>query len=328
MWRGNYACIIQLVMVRGQFDYLLFIICMNDRILSLQLFVRVARTGSFSVVARETGISQPSVSRIVHALEKRVGVALLTRTTRTVALTEAGMDYLERAESILVALEEADHAARGTGELRGTLRVAMSSSLAVRIVLPRLARFTYLHPALHMEFVLTDERQDLVADSMDVAVRIGPLANSALAVARKIGVVQRGLVASPDYLKQAGIPREPSDLSSHSFIVRPASRGPEAWTFHKNGHAIAIRVEARFIIGSNEGVIAAAIAGLGIVSSGLLGFRDELKRGKLVRVLPEWQMSSADINVIMPTGRAAKPSARAFADFMRSEFRDIFDGPV
>src|SRR5882757_5867721 len=159
---------------------------MNDRFLALQLFVRVARAGSFSVVARETGYSQPSVSRIVSELEKQVGVSLLTRTTRAVTLTEAGSEYLARAQSILAELEEADHAARGTGELRGILRVAMSSSMAARTVLPRLARFTTPHPALRVEFVLTDERQDLVTDAIDIAVRIGPLADSTGAVARKI----------------------------------------------------------------------------------------------------------------------------------------------
>src|ERR1700749_3100400 len=109
---------------------------MNDRFFSLQLFARVARVGSFSIAGREIGISQPTASRIVAALEQKVGVALLTRTTRAVTLTEAGTDYLARVDAILTALEEADHAARGTGELRGILRVAVSTSFAVRGILP------------------------------------------------------------------------------------------------------------------------------------------------------------------------------------------------
>src|ERR1700749_2982292 len=137
---------------------------MNDRFFSLQLFIRVARAASFSVAGREMGISQPTASRIVAALEKKVGAALLTRTTRGVTLTEAGSDYLIRAEAILAALDEADHAARGTGELRGVLRVAMSTSTAVRCVLPRLPLFANRYPALRIEFVLNDERQDLVGD--------------------------------------------------------------------------------------------------------------------------------------------------------------------
>src|ERR1700744_3147441 len=124
---------------------------MNDRFTSMQLFVRVARSGSFSTAAHEMGMTQPTASRIVVALEKQVGGALRTRSTRAVTLTEAGADYLARAEAILAALDEADHAARGTGELRGTLRIALSTSFAVRSVLPRLKPFSQQHPRLRME---------------------------------------------------------------------------------------------------------------------------------------------------------------------------------
>ena len=172
---------------------------MNDRFLSLQLFIRVARTGSFSIAGREMGVSQPTASRIVAALEKKVGAALFTRTTRAVTLTEAGSDYLVRAEAILAALDEADHAARGTGELRGVLRVAVSTSFAVRSVLPCLSPFAEMYPLLRIEFILNDEKQDLVGEAVDVALRIGALADSS-AVAKKIGVVHRVLAASPAYL--------------------------------------------------------------------------------------------------------------------------------
>src|ERR1700744_6544182 len=181
---------------------------MNDRFVSLQLFTRVARLGRFSTAGREMDLSQLTASRMIAALEKQVGVALFTRTTRAVTLTEAGMEYLIRAEAILAALDEADHAARGTGELRGVLRVAMSTSTAVRCVLPRLPLFADRHPALRVEFVLNDERQDLVGDGIDVALRIGALADSS-AVPRRIGTVGRILAASPSYLAAAGAPRTP-----------------------------------------------------------------------------------------------------------------------
>jgi len=176
---------------------------MNDRFLSLQLFARVARVGSFSIAGLEMGLSQPTASRIVAALEKKVGVALFTRTTRAVTLTEAGADYLGRVEAILAALEEADHAARGTGELRGVLRIALSTSFAVRSVLPCLSVFAEQHPKLRMEFILNDEKQDLIGDAIDVALRIGALGDSSSAVAKKIGVNHRVLAASPAYLARA-----------------------------------------------------------------------------------------------------------------------------
>jgi DNA-binding transcriptional LysR family regulator len=293
---------------------------MNDRFLSLQLFARVARAGSFSVAGREMGISQPTASRIVAALEKQVGAALLVRSTRAVTLTEAGIDYLARVDAILAALEEADHAARGTGELRGLLRIAASTSFAVRAVLPCLPHFTERHPKLRVEFVLNDDKQDLIGDSIDVALRIGALADSSV-VAQKVGVVHRVVAASPDYLAKAGTPRTPSELAQHSIIVGPAGRGIEAWAFKKNGKATSVRVEGRFVLNGGEGATAAAVAGLGILSAGALGMLKELQSGQLVRVLPDWEMGVADINVVLPAGRAAKPSARAFTEFFKAHLK-------
>jgi DNA-binding transcriptional LysR family regulator len=294
---------------------------MNDRFFSLQLFVRVARVASFSVAGREMGISQPTASRIIAALEKKVGAALLTRTTRGVTLTEAGSDYLVRAEAILAALDEADHAARGTGELRGILRIALSTSFAVRSVIPRIRKFSDAHPHLKIEFILNDEMQDLIGESVDVALRVGTLGDTS-AVARKIGVVHRVLAASPDYLKRAGTPKIPSDLSNHTIIVGPAGRAMGGWAFKKHGESISVRVDGRFILNGTEGATAAAVAGLGIASSGLLGMLREIESGKLVRVLSDWQMGSADVHAVVPAGRTAKPSARAFVDFIAAELRE------
>jgi DNA-binding transcriptional LysR family regulator len=291
---------------------------MNDRFFALQLFVRVARLGSFSMAGREMDMSQPTASRIIAALERTVGAALFTRTTRAVTLTEAGLDYLDRAEAILAALEEADHSARGTGELRGVLRVALSTSFAVRTVLPSLPAFTDAHPNLRVEFTLNDAKQDLVGDAVDVALRIGTLVDST-AVARRIGVVHRVLAASPDYLARFGTPRTPSELPNHTVIVGPAGRGSEGWQFKKDGQTTSVRVEGRFILNGAEGATAAAVAGLGIISTGALSVLGELEQGRLLRLLPDWEMGSADINVVLPAGRAAKPSARAFADFMAAE---------
>jgi DNA-binding transcriptional LysR family regulator len=294
----------------------------NDRFVSSQLFARVARSGSFSVAGREMGVSQPSASRIVAALEKQIGVALLIRTTRAVTLTEAGSDYLSRIESILTALEEADHAARGTGELRGILRVAPSSGFAIRGVLPRLARFTDQHPRLRVEFALNDDRQDLVGESIDVALRIGVL-NDSTAITRKIGTVHRVVVAAPAYLARSGAPSVPDDLANRAIIVGPAGRVMEGWAFRRDRKTSSVRVEGRFILNGTDAAVAAAVAGLGILSTGDLSVKSDLETGRLVRVLTDWEMGSADINVVLPAGRAAKPSARAFSDFMAAEFREL-----
>lgn len=295
---------------------------MSDRFSTLRLFARVARTGSFSAAGRELGLSQPSVSRIIAALEQEVGVALLTRSTRAVTLTEAGNDYLARIEPILTALEEADHAVRGTGELRGLLRISTVTSFAVREIIPRLPRFTARHPKLRIEFVLNDQRQDLVSDGIDVALRFGALTDSSL-TARRICVSRRLMAASPGYLAVAGTPKLPEDLAAHPMILGPAGSVQDGWTFVKDGKTTTIRVEGQLIINSAEGTTAAALAGLGIVSTGYMACRAELASGALVEILPDWRMATAGVHALTPSGRTAKPSARAFTDFLIAEMRDI-----
>jgi DNA-binding transcriptional LysR family regulator len=288
---------------------------MSDRLLSLRVFARVARLGSFSRAGRELGLSQPSVSRIAAALEREVGAALMTRTTRAVTLTEAGSDYLARIEPLLAALEEADHAARGTGELRGTLRVGLSSSFAVREVIPRLPPFMARHPALRIDLMVDDQHQNLVVEGVDVALRFGTLADST-ATARLLDASPRLLAASPDYLRRAGIPRMPADLAAHSVIVGPTGGAPGVWSFERQGRRVSVRIDGRLTISSNEGAVAAAIAGLGIVSTVLWGCRADFESGALVQVLVDWNTEAVELHAVFPAGRAAKPAARAFAEHL------------
>jgi DNA-binding transcriptional LysR family regulator len=259
---------------------------MSDRFLALKTFVRVARLGSFSRAARELGLSQPSASRIVSTLEREVGAALMVRTTRAVTLTEAGMDYLARVEPLLAALEDADHAARGTDELRGTLRVGLSSSFAVREVIPRLPSFMARHPVLHVDLAVDDQHQNLVMEGVDVALRFGTLTDSN-ATARLLDASPRLLLASPDYLRRAGTPRKPADLATHSVIVGPTGSAPSVWPFEQQGRKATVRIDGRLTVSSNEGAVAAAIAGLGIVSTVVWGCRTDLENGNLVHVLAD-----------------------------------------
>jgi DNA-binding transcriptional LysR family regulator len=288
---------------------------MNDRLFALRLFMRVARVGSFSAAGRELGLSQPSASRILAELEREIGVALLTRTTRAVALTEAGADYLARIEPVLAALEEADHAARGTGELRGTLRIGLSSSFGVRELIPRLPPFLKLHPALSMDLRMNDQRQELVQDGVDVAFRFGALTNSS-ALARRLASPPRLLVASPAYLARAGMPRTPTDLAGHSVIIGPTGAGLNAWSFWRGKRKVSVRVEGRHRISASEGATAAAVAGLGIISTTLWGCRAELASGALVQILADWPMAPVEFHAVFPAGRAAKPAARALAEYL------------
>jgi DNA-binding transcriptional LysR family regulator len=283
---------------------------MSDRLFALRLFARVARKESFSAAGRELNIPQSTVSRTIATLEREIGVALFVRTTRAVKLTDAGSDFLARIESVLAELDEAEHTARGTGELRGILRIGLATTFAVREVIARLADFMNRHPALRINL----RREDLVAEGVDVALRFGPLSDSTATV-RRILTWPRVLAASRAYLDKAGVPLTPTDLAQHAIILGPASLGGH-WSFRKGDTATSFQVESRLTITASLGAIAAAVQGLGILMIPLGVCRRELKRGELVWVLPEWDAGTVELNAVYASGRAAKPSARAFVDYL------------
>src|SRR5215469_2214059 len=224
---------------------------MSDRLFALRLFARVARKGSFSAAGRELNIPQSTASRTIATLEREIGVALFVRTTRAVTLTDAGVDYLARIESVLAELDEAEYAARGTGELHGVLRIGLATNFAVREVIPRLSVFMSRHPALRIDLMMGDQRQDLVTEGVDVALRYGPLSDSTATV-RRVLEWPRVLVASPAYLGKAGTPVSPTDLPRHAIILGPASlRGH--WSFRKDGAATTLQVEGKLTIGASLG---------------------------------------------------------------------------
>src|SRR6266481_1718246 len=202
-------------------------------IFSLKLYTRVARLGSFSAAARECGLSQSQVSRIIAELETDLGVRLLSRTTRAVALTEAGAEFLARVEPILAALDEAEHSVREGGDLRGLLRMSMPTSFGIRDAIPRLATFAARHPNLHLQLLLEDRRRDLVRDAVDVAIRFGRLVEST-ATMKLIATIPRVAVASPDYLARHGVPATPNDLVQHrtsaAALLRYRRRGRSSGT--------------------------------------------------------------------------------------------------
>lgn len=294
---------------------------MSDSVSSLRLFCRVARTESFTNAGKELGYSQPSVSRIISKLERDLGAALFVRSTHAVKLTEAGVDYLDRIEPILAALEEANHMARGDGTLKGRLRVGCSTSFAVREIIPRIPEFVSAHPELKVDFVLTDVMQDLIDQAIDVAIRFGDLADSTL-VARKIGETPRMAIASPAYLEKAGTPKTPADLANHKVILGPSGMGATGWTFTKNGKTTSVRVENQITVTVNEAATAAAKSGLGVVTTSYWGCKDEIESGKLIHLFPEWEIGYVEVHAVLAGGRNAKPSARAFTDYLVRSFRD------
>src|SRR6201996_6216499 len=207
---------------------------MSDRWQELSVFVRAAESGSFSRAARELMLSQPSVSRIIGELETRLGVKLLLRTTRRITVTDAGALFLTRAREILAEIEDAEDAARGIDSRRGTIRMAMPILYGTLQIIPRLPKFLAMHPLLRVELSVVDERQDLVAEGADVAIRLGELDDSAFG-ARRLETMPRLLAASPAYLEARGTQKSPADLAAHDCIFGPGNYGRESWSFTRNG---------------------------------------------------------------------------------------------
>lgn len=244
------------------------------------------------------------------------------RSTRAVQPTEAGADYLARIEPILDALDEAAQAAPGTGELRGVLRVGTVSGFAIRELVPRLPSFMQHHPAMRIEFLMGDQRQDLVGDNVDIAIRFGPLEDST-ATAKFLGWNPKLLLASPAYLERAGSPASPADLENHAIVMGPAGRARDAWRFTRNGEELTPNIDSRLAFTVSDAAIAAARQGLGIVSAVGWSCRSEMAAGDLVGVLSDWELAPTAAHALFPAGRAAKLSARVFADFLAEVCKDL-----
>jgi DNA-binding transcriptional LysR family regulator len=292
---------------------------MNDRLLALKLFVRLARTGSFSQAGKDLKLSQPSASRLIAAFEREVGAKLFVRSTRAVALTEAGADYLARIEPALAEIEEAGQALRGKGALRGNLRIGVPASAAIREVIPRLPGFLAKHPELRIDLAVDDGRQDLIREGIDVAIRFGKLEDSSATTVR-IGTNPLLVAASPSYLKRAGLPATPNDLPKFSMMIGLPGTD-NTCSFEKNGRVVSVKADAPLSANIREAAVAGAVAGIGIVACSLWGCRAELKSKALVQILKDWDMGAAAVHAVYPSGSGVKTAARSFVDFFQKDLK-------
>ncbi|WP_082012728.1 LysR family transcriptional regulator [Belnapia sp. F-4-1] len=283
----------------------------------MAVFVRVAESGSFSLAARELKLSQPSVSRIVGTLEARLDTTLLLRTTRSISLTEAGTLYLERARYLLAEIEEAEQATRGVDSLHGVIRLAMPVLYGTRAVIPALATFLARHPDLRVEMIMSDARQNLITDGVDLAIRlgVGSLDDSTFG-ARRLGVVERLVVAAPAYLSVRGMPANPADLAQHDCIVQHGLFGRESWRFSHNQTVTSVDVSAKLWINSALGVLGAAVAGLGIALATRVMAGEELRTGQLTQVLKPHRLDPAEVYAVFPAGPRPSAKVRAIVDHL------------
>jgi DNA-binding transcriptional LysR family regulator len=288
---------------------------MSDRLQQLAIFVRTVETGSFSKVAREFGLSQPSVSRMVAALEDRLGVKLLTRTTRQLSLTDAGETLLSRARAALASVDDAENAARGADRLSGILRVALPATYGVKQIVPLLPAFLERHARLKIDLLMSDRFENLIAEGADMAIRLGNQPESSF-VTRKLAAARRLFVASPAYLARRGTPQTFADLSQHHLIGGPIDGGDQSWRAHRQGATELQPIDPRVRARSAIGAVACATAGLGVAVASTWMCAEELAAGALVEVLADYCIDPITAFVVFPAGRRPSQKARAFSDYL------------
>ncbi|WP_449428879.1 LysR substrate-binding domain-containing protein [Rhodanobacter umsongensis] len=292
-----------------------------DRLQAMTTFVRVVEAGSFSGAARVLNIGQPAVSKTVAQLEQHLQVRLLLRSTHGLTPTEAGVRFYERARLAIQEADEAEQAARGAGAgLSGRLRISAAPTFARLHVIPRLPRFLDAHPGLHVDVILDDRAIDLIAEGIDISLRMGALADSSV-VARKLASSRRSVLATPDYLARAGTPQAPADLAAHETVVY--SQLGNVWNFSRDGAEVSIAVRGRARFSAAEGIRAAVLAHMGLSIASDWMFAPELADGRVCRLLEGWLLPDIDLWAVFPTGRMASAKARMFADFVEAAMREM-----
>jgi DNA-binding transcriptional LysR family regulator len=285
----------------------------------LSSFVEVVESGGFNRAARRLGVSKSIVSRRITRLEADLGTRLLSRTTRGISPTEAGLEFKARSERILSDLEEAREAvAQRAGGVVGRLRLSAPLSFGVRHVAPVLAEMAQRHPRLEMDVSYSDRIVDLIGERFDAAIRIGTLKDSSL-VARRIAPVRSVLVASPGYLGQRGRPSTPRDLAGHDCLIY-TGRTVAEWQFQAGKRSISIRPEGRLRSDSGEAVLQWAIAGLGIAEGPSFLVSDAIESGALEPLLTDYARPEHGVHVVRPPGSYVPGKVRVLIDTLVERF--------
>jgi DNA-binding transcriptional LysR family regulator len=289
-----------------------------DRFSEMETFIRVFETGSFSGAARQLRIGQPAVSKAINLLEKRLGVHLILRSSHGLTPTEAGRSFYEKAKRAIDEADEADAAARGeAAALTGRLRICTAITFGRLHVIPRLAAFLAQHPALEIDVVMEDRSIDLVEGGIDVALRMGVLADSSLR-ARHIAQCRRLVLGTPGYFEKAGEPVIPADLARHQAMVLAQPGLGSVWKFRKGTEDESVTVAGRVRFSAGEGVREAVIAGLGLTVGSEWLFAPELAHGIVKPVMLDWTLPPLDLWAVFPTGRSESAKTRAFVAFVQS----------
>jgi len=284
------------------------------------IFSKVVQMGAFSAAAKSLDLPKSTVSTKIRNLETRLGVTLLIRTTRQLRLTEAGQSYYDRCVRALEGLQSAEaEATQSQGKAQGRIRVTAPIEMGHLQLTPLLERFAAIHPEIQIEMILTDEVIDLVRDGVDLAIRAGTLEDSSLR-ARKLGESGFQLFASPKYLKRAGSPKKLEDLKKHSCLLFSITSSRGEWELRRGSERKKISVVGPIISNHLIQLRDLAVLGAGIALLPSFLCEEEMRKGTLIRVLPDWYSERSPVHVVYPAQDFTPPKVERFIEFLRKEF--------
>jgi len=288
---------------------------------SLQAFVKVVQTGSFTRAADALDTQKAHLSRVVSQLERELGVRLLERTTRALSLTEVGREFFERAVGILASVEDAQRVVqKAQGEPRGTLKLTCGVEFGMIAVSGWIDRYLQRFPQVRVEADFTGRIVDIVHEGFDLAIRVGPLADSALA-ARRLGELDYGLFASPEYLARRGPPVHPADLPGHDVLAFAGGSHQASWTLSRAGSQDRVALQPRLKANNVFVVRDAAVAGLGVAQLPLIVAGPPLRDGLLRPVLEDWSPPGVPVHAVFASARYLTPKVRSFIDLAAEAMR-------
>jgi DNA-binding transcriptional LysR family regulator len=283
----------------------------------MAVFERVVARGSFAAAADDVGLSASAVSKLISRLESRLGVRLINRTTRRLALTAEGSVYLKRSREILSAIETAEsELSAGRASPRGHLRVHAPPVMISDHFAPALPEFLAKYPRLTVEFLVANRVVDLLEEKIDVSMRTGELSDSSMVACKIIDLTQI-VCASPDYLARHGHPLTPVDLAHHACLPLTSMPEPNTWQFTKDGKQFAVEINGPIGADSSDVLVKLALEGLGIVRLGELAVGRSLVSGSLVRLLQDVQVQQGyPLWALLPAGKQRSPKIKAFLEFL------------
>ena len=292
-----------------------------DTVAGIRLFLRVVETGSFSKASVDLGITQPTATKHVAALEARLGARLFHRSTRGVTPTELGAAYYDKCKQIARQLDEADNLALlMQSRLGGTLRIGTSVAFGRRVLTPMVLQFMKLHPALQIELSFEDRYVNLVEQGVDVALRMGRLADSQLG-ARYLGLNPWVVVAAPAYLAEHGTPRQPADLARHDALVYSTVQGDERWHFTaSDGQPVVVAVHGPLKSNNLSALLSAARAGQGVALLPRYVAHASLQSGAVLPLLEKWSLPTQELHAVFPSPKLLPSKVRSLCDFLAPRF--------